>query len=137
MKEITLYRPIGEKELVLIAESDFQEFPPRLDWQPIFYPVLNEEYAIEIASKWNTVDDFGNFLGFVTKFNISEEEYKKHKVECVGASLHQELWVKSEELSRFNSEIIGAIEIVKVFVGEQFKETEYKVVSDIIKTIKN
>lgn len=32
MKTITLYRPIGEKELILIIESSFKKFPPRLDW---------------------------------------------------------------------------------------------------------
>ncbi|HYL99863.1 MAG TPA: ADP-ribosylation/crystallin J1, partial [Blastocatellia bacterium] len=40
-----LFRPVGAKELQLIADSGFREFPPRLDHQPIFYPVLNFEYA--------------------------------------------------------------------------------------------
>ena len=48
-----LYRPVGTKELKLIQESDNREFPPRLPEQPIFYPVLNEKYASEIASGWN------------------------------------------------------------------------------------
>jgi hypothetical protein len=42
---ITLYRPVGRHELDLIEESGFGAFPPRLPEQPIFYPVLNEEYA--------------------------------------------------------------------------------------------
>ncbi len=37
-----LYRPVGTKELELIAESGYREFPPRLPSHPIFYPVLNE-----------------------------------------------------------------------------------------------
>jgi hypothetical protein len=41
----TLYRPVGSEELALIRESGFGRFPPRLPEQPIFYPVLNEEYA--------------------------------------------------------------------------------------------
>ena len=48
-----LYRPVGTKELSLIAESGYTRFPPRLPEQPIFYPVLNKEYAVEIASGWN------------------------------------------------------------------------------------
>ena len=28
-------------------------FPPRLPEQPIFYPVLTEEYAVKIARDWN------------------------------------------------------------------------------------
>lgn len=124
MKTRTLYRPIGEKELILIAENDYKAFPPRLEWQPIFYPVLNEEYAAEIASKWNTIDEFGNYLGFVTKFEITEEEFKKYKVENVGGKIHNELCVPSENLENFNQNIINKIEIIKVFIGEKFKQTE-------------
>ena len=48
--EVTiLFRPVGPKELPLIAASNYREFPPRLPEQPIFYPVLNEEYARQIA----------------------------------------------------------------------------------------
>ena len=46
-----LYRPVGTKELDLIRESGWTRYPPRLPDQPIFYPVLNEEYAVEIASR--------------------------------------------------------------------------------------
>ena len=44
----TLYRPIGIKELQLLIDLDFKAFPPRLEWQPIFYPVMNQEYAEQI-----------------------------------------------------------------------------------------
>ena len=49
----TLYRPVGQAELDLIAESGHLRFPPRLPEQPIFYPVLTEEYATAIARDWN------------------------------------------------------------------------------------
>ena len=41
------------KELELIEKSGYTKYPPRLPEQPIFYPVLNEKYATEIASGWN------------------------------------------------------------------------------------
>ena len=44
-----LYRPVGQAELDLIASTNYKEYPPRLPEQPIFYPVLNEKYAREIA----------------------------------------------------------------------------------------
>ena len=66
----TLYRPVGVKELELMLDEECREFPARLEFQPIFYPVLNEEYAMEIASKWNTKDINSGFVGYVTKFNI-------------------------------------------------------------------
>jgi hypothetical protein len=46
-------RPVGPEELRLIAASGYREFPPRLPEQPIFYPVMNEEYATQIARDWN------------------------------------------------------------------------------------
>jgi len=49
MPTVTLYRPVGPKELALIEASGWRAFPPRLPEQPIFYPVLNEDYAIQIA----------------------------------------------------------------------------------------
>jgi hypothetical protein len=35
MKTTTLYRPFGEKEMLLIIESNYKKLPPRLNWQPI------------------------------------------------------------------------------------------------------
>jgi hypothetical protein len=119
----TLYRPVGLKELELIVKEDFKKFPPRLEQQPIFYPVLNKEYACEIASKWNTKDAFGDYLGFVTEFDISNEEFSKYEVQNVGASHHNELWVPAEKLAEFNNAIVGRIKTIKVYIGEKYKQT--------------
>ena len=69
--EMILYRPVGTKELKLIEESNYSKFPPRLPEQPIFYPVLTEEYAIEIASGWNAKYN-DDHKGYVTKFEIDD-----------------------------------------------------------------
>lgn len=53
---VTLFRPVGPVELELIEELDYRGFPPRLPEQPIFYPGLNEEYAVQIARDWNVKD---------------------------------------------------------------------------------
>ena len=53
---MTLFRPVGLKELELIAESGWRAFPPRLEWQPFFYPVLNVEYAEQIATVGDAID---------------------------------------------------------------------------------
>jgi hypothetical protein len=49
---IVLFRPVDEKELALIRESGNRAFPPRLPEQPIFYPVVQEDYAVQIARDW-------------------------------------------------------------------------------------
>ena len=50
---VTLWRPTGPEELALVEASGWREWPPRLPGQPVFYPVLNEEYAAKIARDWN------------------------------------------------------------------------------------
>lgn len=107
-----LYRPVGPAELKLIEESAWKEFPPRLPDQPIFYPVTNEAYAIQIARDWN-VKASGS--GFVTRFEVDGTYLSKFAIQTVGGSQHTELWVPAEELGTFNSHIIGPIEVIHRF----------------------
>ncbi len=51
---MVLWRPTGPEELVALVEAaGWRAWPPRLPGQPIFYPVLSEEYATKIARDWN------------------------------------------------------------------------------------
>ncbi|MCI8382706.1 MAG: hypothetical protein HFI07_13130 [Lachnospiraceae bacterium] len=109
-----LYRPVGTKELKLIEKSGYEKYPPRLPEQPIFYPVLNEKYAAEIAGQWN-VKYNEDHRGYVTMFEIDDEYAGKFEIHVVGSSYHQELWVPAEELDEFNRHIIGKIQVIKEF----------------------
>jgi hypothetical protein len=115
-----LYRPIGLRELELILNSNSKGYPPRLDWQPIFYPVLNFQYAAQIAGEWNAPDEFSSYVGFVTEFEIDANYVSKFNVENVGSFEHNELWVPSEELTEFNSHIVGHIQVSKAFYGSKY-----------------
>ena len=115
---VVLWRPVGTKELELIRATGMRAFPPRLASQPIFYPVLNEAYATEIARDWNTKDPASGFAGFVTRFAVRAEVAGRYPVQTVGAARHQELWVPAEELEVFNAAIVGPIEVVAEFRGE-------------------
>jgi hypothetical protein len=110
----TLYRPTGEKEIALIRASGWRMFPPRLPEQPIFYPVLNEEYATKIARDWNTRD---GGTGYVLRFRVESEYLARFPVQTAGARVHQEYWIPAEELEEFNRHIVGLIEIVSEFSG--------------------
>ena len=110
-----LYRPVGEKELALIVESGYSEFPPRLSEQPVFYPVLNRKYAEEIAGKWNTRDKNSGYKGYVTEFEVDDDYISRYEVHTVGKSYHQELWIPAEELAEFNSHITGKIRVIAEF----------------------
>jgi len=109
-----LYRPVGPGELKLIEESGWKRFPPRLPEQPIFYPVMNEAYAIQINLEWN-VPAYG--AGYVTRFRVNKSYLEKFEIKNVGGEIHNELWVPAEELEEFNDQIIGTIEVIKSFTG--------------------
>jgi len=104
-----LYRPVGPKELALIAASGYREFPPRLPEQPIFYPVLNEGYAREIAQKWN-VPDRG--VGYVTRFAVRSDFLARYPVQKVRGANHLELWIPAADLPEMNRKLVGLIEVM-------------------------
>ena len=112
-----LFRPVGQEELELIRESQFTVFPPRLPEQPIFYPVLNEEYATQIARDWNTKHGAAR-VGYVTRFNARSDYLQRYDVQTVGASTHQEYWIPAEELPEFNRNIVGSIEVIAEYRAE-------------------
>jgi hypothetical protein len=194
-----LYRPVGPKELELIAASGYREFPPRLPEQPILrthikigngravfwraagkaqrrsiakrsvteeqhrqvparkqpsglpvfaaaaallvsrrsikdilppralqqqqissnapvpyfdtgsHPVLNEEYARQIACEWNVK---ASGVGHVTRFALRREFAAKYPVQKVGSSIYQELWIPAEDVKEMNRNIVGMIEVI-------------------------
>jgi hypothetical protein len=116
-----LYRPVGLYELLLIQDSGYTAFPPRLPEQPIFYPVLNFEYARQIAEGWNTRDEKSGYMGAVTRFALTEDYLAQFKEQTVGSSIHKELWIPAEQLTDFNQHIIGKIEVVAAYYGDAFK----------------
>ena len=114
---MVLYRPVGQKEHDLLQASGWTAFPPRLPEQPIFYTVLNERYALEIASRWNTRDPGSGFAGYVTRFEIDDAFIARYPVQTVGRSYHQEYWIPAEDLAAFNRHILGKIELVRKVTG--------------------
>ena len=112
-----LFRPVGQKELELIQHSEFKTFPLHLPGQPIFYPVLNEEYATQIARDWNAKHGVEK-VGYVTRFRVRSAYLNKYEVQTVGGSVHQEYWIPAEELPEFNRNIVGRIEVVSEYRDE-------------------
>ncbi len=110
-----LFRPVGIEELRLIHASGMREFPPRLPEQPIFYPVLNEEYARQIAREWNCTS--GSRTGFVMRFAIGDDFAAQYERRVVGSRIHEELWVPAEDLAELNRRIDGAIDVIAAYFG--------------------
>jgi hypothetical protein len=106
---VTLFRTTGDRELQLIRESGWTAFPPRLPDEPIFYPVLNESYATQIARDWNTK---GGARGHVSRFHVDADFLGRYKPQTVGARAHREYWIPADELAEFNQHLVGPIELI-------------------------
>jgi len=87
-------------------------FPPRLAEQPIFYPVLNEEYARQIARDWNVP---ASGAGYVVRFALQKNFADRYSVQTVVSSVHKELWIPAEDLAEMNQNIVGKIELIAEF----------------------
>ncbi|WP_425558851.1 ADP-ribosylation/crystallin J1 [Catenulispora subtropica] len=105
----SLWRPVGLAELALLEESGFTAWPPRLPDQPIFYPVLNEQYAAQIARDWNVA---ASGSGFVTRFTVATAFARRYPTRQAGGRGHLELWIPAEDVEILNAHLIGLIEVV-------------------------
>ena len=106
---------MGRAEVELIRSSKFRAFSPRLPGQPYFYPVLSEEYAIQIARDWNTRDEASAHEGYVLKFKVRTAFLSRYDVHVVGNSTQCEYWIPAEDLEKLNLNIIGTIEVIRQF----------------------
>jgi hypothetical protein len=109
---VTLWRPTGPEELALVEASGWTAWPPRLPEQPIFYPVLNEDYATRIARDWN-VKTSG--AGYLTRFEVLKAYLDRFDVHQAGGQTILEYWIPAEDLGEFNSNIVGLIEVTATF----------------------
>jgi hypothetical protein len=114
IESVVLFRPVGQQELDLIQESHNTKFPPRLPEQPLFYPVLSEEYAAQIARDWNAKYNEPK-SGYVTRFRVRKSFLDRYEARTVGGSIHQEYWIPAEDLDEFNHNIVGKIELIAEF----------------------
>jgi len=109
---VTLWRPTSPEELALVEASGWREWPPRLAGQPIFYPVLNEQYATMIARDWN-VEQSG--AGYVTRFQVRRSFLDRYEVRQVGGQTILEYWIPAGDLCALNASIVGKIELIAEF----------------------
>jgi hypothetical protein len=97
------------EELALVEASGWREWPPRLPSQPIFYPVLNEDYATKIARDWNAP---ASGVGYVTRFQVHKWFLYNYEVHQVGGQTILEYWIPADDLPALNASIVGRIEVV-------------------------
>lgn len=113
---VLLFRPVGQQELDLIHQSGNMKFPARLPEQPIFYPVLTAEYAVQIARDWNAKYNHPK-RGYVTRFHVRKSFTDRYEPKTVGGTVHQEYWIPADALDELNANIVGPIEVIAEFKG--------------------
>ncbi len=96
----------------LVRASGFKRWPPRLPDQPIFYPVLNEDYATRIARDWNVK---ASGVGYVTRFRVRTSFLDRYDVQQAGGETILEYWIPAEDLEELNDNIVGTIDEVSKF----------------------
>lgn len=104
--------PRDPKKLPSSSRAGFTRWPPRLPEQPIFYPVTNEQYAIDIAGDWNVK---ASGYGCVTRFHVRKAFMDRYEIQKVGGDHHTEWWIPAEDLDELNENIVGTIEVVREF----------------------
>ena len=95
-----------------MEESGWRAWPARLPDQPIFSPVLNEEYATRIAHDWNVR---ASGVGYVTRFEVDKSYLDGYDVHQAGGQTILAYWIPAEDLEDFNRHIVGTIEVVAEF----------------------
>ena len=110
-----MYRPTGPKELALVRKSGFRRWPPRLAGQPLFYPVTNRDYAMQIAREWNVAE---SGFGCVTRFHVRASFMDRYRIHKAGTSNQTEWWIPAEDLEALNEHIVGEIEVIETFGDE-------------------
>ena len=108
----TLWRPVGPQELRLVEASGWRRWPPRLPDQPIFYPVLNEAYATQIAREWNVP---ASGVGHVTRFRVQTPFARRYTTKRAGGGHILELWIPAEDVGALNEHLVGTIELVGTY----------------------
>lgn len=106
----TLWRPVGPAELDLLRAAGMRAWPPRLADQPLFYPVLNEGYARQIAEEWNVA---ASGAGYVTRFALPTAFARRYPTHQAGGREKLELWIPGEDLEELNRHLIGTIDLVE------------------------
>lgn len=99
----------GSPRVGPVEASGWTTWPPRLPDQPIFYPVLNEQYATKIARDWNVR---GSGAGYVTRFRVRKVFFDRYNVRQVGGRAILEYWIPAADLDEFNANIVGNIGVV-------------------------
>lgn len=122
MKIKTLYKSLGENELMSLLDKQLKIIaPPLQNWLKTFNILENKSDSIKYAKK-NYVSSYANYLGFTIEIDVEEENYTE-LVKNIIRKNDSKIEMPLELLEDFNKLIIGKIRITDVFIGFEFQES--------------
>ena len=108
---VTLGRPAGPEDLVLVEASGWRRWPSRVFDQPISYPVLNDDHEIRVARDWSVK---ACDVGHVTRFQVRRQHLEKYDVEQVDGQPILAYWIPAERLEELDHNILGNTEVLRI-----------------------
>jgi len=115
---IELFRAVGQGEHDMVKESG--KFPARMPWQPLFCPMLEESYAVEVARGHHTQDPASGYVGYVLRFRVRRAFIERYDpVTAGGVEHHREYRIPAEDLADLNKNLVGPIEVLHSFRGSR------------------
>ncbi|BCJ64851.1 SMI1/KNR4 family protein [Polymorphospora rubra] len=102
---VTLWRPVGQAELDLVAASGWRAWPHAPE-QPAFSAVLNRQYASKI-SRERKVPAEG--VGYVAQFAVERSFLEHYEIRHANRCDEREYLIPAAEVADLNAHIIGAI----------------------------
>lgn len=94
----------------MIQQTGFKHFPARLPGRHVIHPVLNKQYASELAAK----QDPNSYRNYVLEFEVDDNYISWFEIKNKDTEYRKELSVPAEQMDEFNSHIDGLISVVEV-----------------------
>ncbi|MEH6911663.1 MAG: hypothetical protein V7459_13835 [Oceanicoccus sp.] len=111
---LTLFKSLSPAQLAAVVASDWRCFFPEAPEQKIFYPKLYPGYAEQIAKRWNAPR---YSAGYVVGFTMTKAFMGRYQTQTVAYEEHREYKIPIAELSFFNRNIQGRIQILSAFTA--------------------
>ena len=70
---------------------------------------------------WNTRDEASGYAGFVTRFRVRRAFLDRYEVRQAGGVACEEYWIPAAELEEFNRNLVGLIEVIAEFRGQDYE----------------
>lgn len=117
---LQLYYPISEKQLPLIAGSQFKQFPYRFFGQKPLCPILSKEYALRVASEPSNWSMQKTQFVYILRFLVQIDHIRKY-IQGDIDNPNTRIVIPGNYITQLNNAIVGFIEVIQSIDLNEFK----------------